>query len=242
MDAFRLLDKAVGHDLSLLQIADNLPLTELTERDQERLAERAFSAGVHIEVGTRGIDAGNLRDYLSLAQRFRSPFVRVVIDKGDDEPSVEEAITRLRPLVREYAQAGIKLALENHDRLPAREMVYIVQELGGEHVGICLDTVNSFGSLEGPDVVIATLAPYTINLHIKDFSIRRLDHKMGFLIEGAPAGTGRLNVPETLKQLPHCQSAVLELWTPYQGSVGPTIALEADWAEESIAYLQSLAV
>ena len=56
------------------------------------------------------------------------------------------------------------------------------------YVGICLDTVNSFGSLEGPEVVIETLAPYTVNLHIKDFDIRRTDHNMGFTIFGTPAG------------------------------------------------------
>jgi sugar phosphate isomerase/epimerase len=240
MDAFRLLDKAVALGLSVVQYCDNLPLTDLSERDRARLSAQARLSGVAVEVGTRGIDAENLRRHLRLAQQFGSPFVRVVIDQGEDEPTADEAIQRLRPMVAEYAAARIKLALENHDRFRSEQLAAMVEVLGREHVGICLDTVNSFGSLEGPDVVIPTLAPYTVNLHIKDFQIRRADHKMGFVIEGTPAGQGRLNVPQTLAQLPHCQSAILELWTPYQGNMEDTISLEAQWADASISYLKAL--
>jgi sugar phosphate isomerase/epimerase len=240
MDAFRLLDRAVAFGVTVVQICDNLPLTDLTDRDLTRLAERAFSAGVQIEVGTRGIGDENLRTYLRLAQRFKAPFVRVVIDQGDDEPTPEEAILRLRPIVAEYAAAGIKLAIENHDRFPVQTLAGMVEALGKNNVGICLDTVNSFGSLEGPEVVIPTLAPYTINLHIKDFQIRRADHNMGFVIEGTPAGKGRLNGVQTLARLPQCRTAILELWTPYQGTIADTISLENRWVEESLAYLKPL--
>ncbi|MDX1931611.1 MAG: TIM barrel protein [Capsulimonadales bacterium] len=240
LDAFRLLDRTVGFGLSVVQICDNLPLTDLAERDLQAFAERAFSAGVHIEIGTRGIDETNLRQYLALARRFRSPFVRVVIDRGSDEPSPEETVRRLRPLVAAFAAENVVLALENHDRFPADILADIVERLGPETVGICLDTVNSFGSLEGPDVVIPTLAPYAVNLHIKDFSIRRATHNMGFLIEGQPAGQGRLNIPELLTSLPKCQTAILELWTPYQETIARTVALEAQWADESVIYLKSL--
>jgi sugar phosphate isomerase/epimerase len=65
-------------------------------------------------------------------------------------------------------------------------------------VGICLDTVNSFGALEGPEAVLEARLPYTINLHVKDFVIRRHTHQMGFGIEGAPAGEGRLDIPAVL--------------------------------------------
>jgi sugar phosphate isomerase/epimerase len=106
-------------------------------------------------------------------------------------------------------------------------------------VGICLDTVNSFGSLEGPEVVVETLAPYVVNLHVKDFTIRRVVHQMGFIIEGAPAGQGRLNIPWLMRQLPGGISAVLELWTPYQENTPATVALEAQWADESVNYLKN---
>jgi len=111
------------------------------------------------------------------------------------------------------------------------------------HVGICLDTVNSFGALEGPETVVETLGPWTVNLHVKDFAIERVSHAMGFVVEGKPAGRGRLNVPwllEKLRALGRDPNAILELWTPPGATLEETIAREAEWAEDSIKYLRSL--
>ena len=49
-----------------------------------------------------------------------------------------------------FEEAGVVLAIENHDKFSTDELVYMVEELGPSWVGICLDTVNSFGALEGP--------------------------------------------------------------------------------------------
>ena len=53
------------------------------------------------------------------------------------------------------------------------------------------------GAGEGFETVSEILLPYTINLHLKDFTIRRVSHKMGMIIEGTPAGKGMLNIPES---------------------------------------------
>jgi sugar phosphate isomerase/epimerase len=240
MDAFGLLERAIMHGVSVLQVADNLPLTALPTGELGEFSERAQAAKVAIEVGTRGIEPENLRTYLALARRFGAPFVRVVIDRKGDEPAPAEAVARLRPLLPEFADAGVALAIENHDRFRAKTLAAMVEALGPEHVGICLDTVNSFGALEGPDVVVATLKPYVRNLHVKDFTIRRLGHQMGFVIEGCPAGKGKLDVPWLMGQLPPGISAILEIWTPLGGSMEETVAREAEWADESIAYLKPL--
>jgi hypothetical protein len=106
-----------------------------------------------------------------------------------------------------------------------------------------LDTVNSFGALEGPEFVIDTLAPYVVNLHVKEFVIYRASHMLGFIIEGAPIGKGRLNVSWLLNTLSTRQrerdfNAVLELWTPPDANIDDTIAKETAWAVESVAYLR----
>jgi sugar phosphate isomerase/epimerase len=240
MGATDLLERAIGHGVSVLQVADNLPLTGLLPAELDAFTERARAANIAIEVGTRGIEHENLRAYLALARRFGAPFVRVVIDRKGDEPTPAEAVARLRPLLPEFADAGVALAIENHDRFRAKTLAGLVEALGPEHVGICLDTVNSFGSLEGPEVVVATLKPYVRNLHVKDFTIRRLGHQMGFVIEGCPAGQGRLDVPWLIGQLPRNISAILELWTPLGETMKETIARESQWAEESVAYLKPL--
>jgi sugar phosphate isomerase/epimerase len=118
----------------------------------------------------------------------------------------------------------------------------MVRDLGTEWAGICLDTVNSIGALEGPEVVVDTLGPLTVNLHVKDFRIARAPHGMGFVVEGTPAGLGMLDVPWLLDAIGgngREVNAILELWTPPEATVDATIAKESAWAEQSITYLQA---
>ena len=64
---------------------------------------------------------------------------------------------------------------------------------------------------------------------------------LGFTVTGCPAGQGMLNVPWLLGEIRthgRCQSAILELWTPPADTVEETVAREAAWADESLAYLK----
>jgi sugar phosphate isomerase/epimerase len=238
-----LLARAVELGVSIVQYCDNLPLTSLASRELDALLDAAGSRGVAFETGTRGLDEPNLLDQLAMARRIGSPFVRVVVDAPGDQPAPEETVARLAPLVPRFADAGVRIAIENHDRFSTAALVEIVERLGVEHVGICLDTVNSFAALEGPELVVERLAPYCLNLHVKDFTIRRVNGQMGFVVEGAPAGEGRLQVPWLLQRLAAARrdvNAILELWTPRAASLDETIAREADWARSSVAYLRQL--
>jgi sugar phosphate isomerase/epimerase len=144
----------------------------------------------------------------------------------------------------EFEAANVRLAIENHDRFRARQLVEILQAVDSEYLGICLDTVNSFGAGEGPDAVVAALGSYVINLHIKDFTIRRHPSMLGFEVQGTPAGQGMLNIPWLLESLRHAArqdfNGVLELWTPPESTTEQTIEKESRWVEESLTYLRRL--
>lgn len=243
MNALSLLEKAAALGVRVVQIADNLPLDRLPLIERDQLIERADELGIAIEVGTRGIGTEHLRTYLRLAQCLGSRILRVVTDTHEHRPSPEETVRLLARVVSEFGRARVVLAIENHDRFAAGALARIVERLGSDHVGICLDTVNSFGALEGPQVVLDTLAPHVVNLHIKDFTIRRVGHQMGFAIEGTPAGQGQLDVPWLLSRLRAAgrdPNAILELWTPPEPTIEATIAKEDAWACESIRYLRAL--
>lgn len=239
-----LLERAGKLGVSVVQFCDNLPLTSLTPAELEGLCAFAREHGIAVELGTRGIaDTANLLAYVQLAKLLSAPFVRMVVDSQGHEPSPEECVSRLRPLLPCFAEAGVKLAIENHDRFSSAALARIVEELGPDHSGICLDTVNSFGALEGPEIVVKTLAPYTLNLHVKDFTIARVSSQMGFVINGCAAGQGRLNVPWLLDQLRAAGrdvNAILELWTPFGPTLDDTLAREAAWAEISVRYLRQI--
>lgn len=240
-----LLDKAVSLGVRLVQVSDNMPLFGRPDVKLDAFRQRADELGIEIEIGTSGIRPDHLARFLSLARRLGSKIVRVLTDTTDDRPSVSEVETLLRESLPEFEKAGVRIAVENYDRIPTEEIARIMERVGSPYLGVCLDTVNSFGALEGPKVVVRTLAPWVISLHLKDFWIRRVNYQMGFIIEGRPAGQGRLNVPWLLDELSRAgadPNAVLELWTPEEATLADTIAKEARWAEESIAYLRGLIV
>lgn len=243
MTAFDLLAEAERLGVRLVQVCDNLSLTRLSPAELDQFERRVSGAGMAVEVGMRGLQPDHVRAHLRLAQRFRSPFVRIVTDSAGDEPSPEEVVGRLRALLPEFQRAGVKLALENHDRFKARTLVGIIEQLGPEDAGICLDTVNSFGALEGPEVVVRQLAPYTLNLHVKDFTIERVASKMGFILTGSPAGRGRLDLPWLLRQLRLAGrdvNAILETWPPFGRTLEETLARERSWVEASVRHLRQL--
>ena len=245
LSAVALIDKAFELGLNLVQIADNLPLETWDTEKLSALLNYADSRNVSIEMGSRGLQPEHTVQCLKTASFLRSPILRMVIDNQGFEPGLRDIIAIIRELIPEFRSAGIKLALENHDRLKAREFEQIIEKTGSDMVGICLDSVNSMGAGEGFEEVAKILIPHTINFHVKDFSIRRVSHKMGIIIEGTPAGRGRLNISEVVNRLNEtgrCSSAILELWTPPEDDIEETIRKEEKWANESIEYLKKIII
>jgi sugar phosphate isomerase/epimerase len=241
MDVFDLLRQARSLGIKVIQVCDNLPLDRLTQSDRVRLRSTADRWGIAIEVGTRGIQREHLDRYLELARFFRSPILRLVLDQAGDQPSPEETVARLGPLVPAFAQAGIRMALENHGRFSAAVLSGLVRELGATWVGICLDTANSLGAGEGLEHTVDQLAPYTVGVHVKDFRIRRLEHQMGFLVEGCAVGGGCLPVPWLIERLRGHRRKVtwiLEQWVVPENTLTATLAKERRWARQSIQYLR----
>lgn len=243
LSANDLIDKAAASGLTLVQIADNLPLEKLEEIELVFLRKYGEAKGVEIEMGGRGLTPEHTIRCIEAAATLNSPILRMVIDGTGYEPDLDYVISVIKDLIPEFRSRKIKLAIENHDRFKAREFEKIIQSVGSEWVGICLDSVNSMGAGEGFEEVSRILLPYTINLHIKDFTIRRVSHKMGIVIEGAPAGSGMLNISELVNKLyftNSCQSAILELWTPPEKDFADTLVKEERWANESIEYLKAI--
>lgn len=241
LDEQGLLNRATAFGVRLVQIGDNLPLHELPQETLDNLKQSAEKQGITIELGARGLTETQLETYLGLTRNLNSRLLRFVVDGPSYEPAINTIIALLRNAIPALEAAGVKLGLENHDRLLAGEFADIIERVGSPNVGICLDSVNSMGAGEGLAEVVQTLAPYTVNLHLKDFGIRRLPHLMGFQIDGRPAGQGMLNIPWLMEQVSRygrCQTAILEQWVVTELTLAQTIIKEAAWAEQSIDYLQ----
>lgn len=243
LSAYDLVDKAGANGLKLVQIADNLPLEGKSADHLLDLKNYANSRGVSIELGSRGLTKEHTFRCLEAAEILQSPILRMVIDGPGYEPDLKSINNIILELLPEFRSRKIKLAIENHDRFKACEFAEIILSAASEWVGICLDSVNSMGAGEGFDEVSKTLIPYTINLHIKDFMIKRVSHRMGIIIEGAPAGKGMLNISQlvcALSQMNRCHSAILELWTPPERTIEETVLKEEKWASESVDFLKHI--
>ena len=243
MTVLSLISKAAGFKVDCVQLADNLPLNWADNDEMSNIRQFAQSHHIGIEIGGRGLTEENLHRHTEMAAFFESPIVRMVIDGNNYYPEMDTILSVIRNGRRELESEGIILALENHDRLHASIFRDIVEVSASPNVGICLDCVNSIGIGEDIETVLKCLAPYTVNLHIKDFSVKRVSHKMGFVIEGTPAGQGLLNLPriiEGLQPYGRCNSGILELWTPPAENLQETIQREETWAQESVTYIKQI--
>lgn len=241
LSAWGLLDKAASLGVSVVQFADNLSLGALSRDERSRFAQQAKSAKVSVETGMAGIDRKDLLTGLALAAEMESPILRTLLDTKNFEPTVDQVVSTLQGVVRDFERENVVLAIENHDRFKSSTLRQIIERIDSRNVGICFDTANSIGCLESAEQVLETLGPYIANVHYKDYCVFRPSHHKGFVVEGRAAGQGQLDMQwlfPRFSSLAHDSNMILELWPPPQASLSESIALESRWAEESVRYLR----
>ena len=237
LTAADLIRRATALGVRVVQLCDNLPADTWEPSNIESIAAQARAAGISIEVGTRGIGEVHLRRFIWVARQLSSPILRVVIDTPDDRPEPAEIPQQLAKVIADLEGSRVTLAIENHDRLSTAALRQIIQAVNSPWIGICLDTANSLGSLEGLDAVLESLGQFVVNLHLKDVAAVRFPHLQGFTIEGRPAGQGMIDIPrllEGLKELKRDPNAIIELWTPPEAEMQATIQKEEEWARQSV--------
>jgi len=238
-----LIARAAQMSVTLVQICDNMPLHRLEDSRLDKLRDLSESWGLRLEVGTRGVEESMLTRYLDIAKRLNARLVRSMISLNDEVPDRRSVRGALRNVLPAYENEGIVLALENYERHSCRYLADLVKGMRSPALGVCLDTVNSYGAMETPADAIRLLGRYSRSLHIKDFKVERTEGGLGFRVSGAPACEGMLDVPWLLDRMSRFEdglSAVLELWTPYEESVERTVALEMEWSERSLINLRRL--
>jgi sugar phosphate isomerase/epimerase len=241
LTAIELLSLAHDYGLGVVQFADNLPVHLLSPSALAELKARAGEWNIEIEIGTVGVEPSHLVRYLELAKYLGAKLVRSLVAEVASRADLSQSAAALKQTLPAFEAAGVCLALENYEGNPSPQLAALVRDLASPCLGICLDTVNSLGALETPAMVVEALGPYVRSLHIKDFDIARVESRMGYLVTGRPAGEGMLNIDWLLAEIRSAGSEpnlILELWTPYQGSVEETIRLEEEWADRSVRFLK----
>lgn len=249
------LRDAASHDgVDLFQICDHLPLDTATDERLAAIRALAEHLGLTLEVGTRGTHPDHLARYLHVAQALGATLVRSMWTNGDDQPDAAETERRLRAALPAYEQAGVTLALETYEVVATADLVAVVEAIGSDHLGICLDPANTVARLEHPADVVASAAPHTKNWHVKDSAFTRSPGWVGFQYTGVRTGTGILDyaaVRAAVEPDRRGVNRVIEFWLPWQDEhagteprpgetpAETTTRIEAEWTEHTIEYIRS---
>jgi sugar phosphate isomerase/epimerase len=197
-----------------------------------------------LEAGTRGLAPEHLERYVAIAHRIGARILRTVLSGsllGPEHMVAAEA--GIRKVLPALERDGVTLALENNEAFSAAEFAGLIRRISSPCVGICLDTANSLGRPETLETVVQQLAEHAVVLHAKDYTIQRIDTRMGFSITGTPSGYGRVNFDYVLAELrKHGRtgiSVIVEHWPPFAKTIDETLRIEEEWLWKSVKFLRS---
>ena len=105
-------------------------------------------------------------------------------------------LQRLAPVAREL---DVRLAVEPHLDATSFQLLRMIEAVGPDVAGICLDTANVMLRLEDPLEAARRLAPYVVMTHVKDAAL--LFHETGLRWQCRPCGQGSVPLPEIVTEL-----------------------------------------
>jgi sugar phosphate isomerase/epimerase len=240
LTAIGLLNNARELGVKVVQVGPNLPLDKLSDAELVVYIQKAQEWNIELELGTRGLEPDHLTRQVALCKRLGATLLRTVPEIGGQNLPATDIPKYLRAIQPLLEKEGLKLAMEN-GKIPATDLRAALEKIDSPHFGIVLDMVNSLAVPEGWKEITNILAPYVMCLHFKDFVVERAWHMMGFICEGTPAGKGQLDAPwlfKTLEASRYDFNVIIELWPPEQKTLVETVALEHQWAVESVSFLR----
>lgn len=250
--ATQLVEYAAARGLGSVQFSERVALGSLDHDDLVALGETARRLDVRLEVGMRSIDrlastfdpaAGSgedqLRDMLGIAELVGSGVVRCFLGMQSDRegPSsvaehIAECVRVLSAVAAEASDRGIRIALENHGGgdLHARELLALIEAVGSDAVGACLDTGNSAYAGEDPVFAARMLAPHVVTCQLRDVRVWRTD--VGCAVQWVPVGEGDIDIVEVARIL---QDAVPDA-VPHLEIITARAPKEIDFLRPSTGY------
>jgi len=211
--------------------------------------------------GTRELEAAASRATrvaLDEAVAFGARYVQIYLDRADGdthEQRLESVIRQLAPLAEDADRRGVLLAVENNSdprdvdpeqlnfsRSPSM-LRELVERVGPDRLAVTFDPVNFVMTGVDPVAAYRELAPYVVNVHLKDsVPIDGPDGLTGrqVLCDGtrrfarsAPVGQGTVAWPELISVL---DEAGFQGWL----TVDPYCDLEDafEWTRRSLEYVR----
>ena len=131
------------------------------------------------------------------SQIFGAKCMRCILGGDPERPQIEMHIDNMIKAVRgmrsRILDSGIKLAVENHGGdLQAREMKMMIEAIGTDVMGVCLDSGNPVWMLEDPHMTLETSIPYAETSHVRDSAVWKVPE--GIAVRWVNMGEGNVDI------------------------------------------------
>jgi sugar phosphate isomerase/epimerase len=172
----------------------------------------ALTCGAHLKYFDADLDAVKrggeefVADLEAYGELLRVPIVTTCVGpyhRFMAEPSLEQQMDRLvevfTPIAKACHQMGRPFGIENHGDYYCSDLVELCKRV--PHLGIFLDTGNTYLIGEQSVPACREAAPYTIGTHFKDHYVFPDPKTLMFVIKGAPIGEGDVGMAEIYQAL-----------------------------------------
>ena len=134
---------------------------------------------------------------LKASQIFGASCMRCILGGDPERPQIEmhidDMVKAVKGLRSRIADSGVKLAVENHGGdLQAREMKMMIDEVGRDIMGVCLDSGNPVWMLEDPQMTLEVLISYTETCHVRDSAVWKVPE--GIAVRWVNMGDGNVDI------------------------------------------------
>ena len=134
---------------------------------------------------------------LKASQIFGATCMRCILGGDPERPQIEMHIDNMVKAVRglrsRIVDSGVKLAVENHGGdLQAREMKMMIEAVGTDVMGVCLDSGNPVWMLEDPHMTLEMLIPYAETCHVRDSAVWKVPE--GIAVRWVNMGDGNVDI------------------------------------------------
>ena len=134
---------------------------------------------------------------LKASQIFGATCMRCVLGGDPERPQIDMHVDNMVKAVRgmrsRIVDSGVKLAVENHGGdLQAREMKAMIEAVGRDVMGVCLDSGNPVWMLEDPHMTLEMLMPYAETCHVRDSAVWKVPE--GIAVRWVNMGEGNVDI------------------------------------------------
>jgi len=152
---------------------------------------------------------------------------------------VYDQIMTAIPVIEKYK---MPIAIENHTETYADEILWLLESVRNPLVKACVDTVNSFGVLEGPEEAVNKRAPHAICNHLCDHELTR--DQYGARFHGVALGDGDIDIPRVVdlfRRVSPTDKITFEIeWDMEDDTLEEARTKQMDACKRSIAYLRDV--